>query len=103
MYRIVKSKKPTAFGIYKVSKIEKGETYIDAFPVISADTLKELLELLVKLNKAIEQETLDKSDVITLHNKLWHETDHPFFEDISEELIEDEFLDEHESLRAENF
>lgn len=94
MYRVIKSKSPASYAVHRVIKVEDGETYIDSTPVVKASSKEDLYALLVAISEAYDDEHLDKGNVITIHKTMWNENDIPFFEDVSEDLLEAEFSEE---------
>lgn len=94
MYRVIKSKHPTAYAIHKIVKLEKGELYIEADPIIKVPEMYLLQEFLGDITKALSKDVLSKSEVIVLHKTLWNENDIPFFEDVADAVLEEEFSEE---------
>jgi hypothetical protein len=93
MYRIVKSKYSSYYAIHKITKFSKGETYIEADPVIKAESLEQLKLIWESVNKAFAHSVIKKDHTIIQHRVTWNESDIPFYEDISETLLEQEFKD----------
>lgn len=95
MYRLIKSKNPEGYSVHKILKIDKGETYVEAEPLLKAETVKKLHTLTKELNMALDKPSLNKSDIVLVHKTLWNENDIPFYDDIADEVLEQEFMNEH--------
>lgn len=94
MYRIVKCRYSKEFAIHKIAKKVNGELYIEADPAIKAESLSKLKKLCQELATAFTLPTLDKSDVVILHRTVWNENEIPFYEDISDDVLEEEYLND---------
>lgn len=95
MYRVVKSKYQEGYAIHKISKIVKEEIYIDAEPILKAKSMAELKKLCNFIYSAVHMPALDKGDIIIQHKAMWNENDIPFYEDVTEDILEEELISDY--------
>lgn len=95
MYRVVKSKFQEGYAIHKIAKIVKNEIYIEAEPLIKAKSMSELKKSCIAISSAINSPILDKANTIMLHKTQWNENDIPFYDDVVDDILEEEFMNEH--------
>ena len=95
MYRVVKSKYQEGYSVHKVSKVVNEEIYVEAEPILKAKSMAELKKLVNFLYSAVSMHALDKANVITVHKTVWNENEIPFYDDIADDILEEELESEH--------